>query len=438
MTAVPDTGYHFVNWSPNNSTANPRTDTDVTGNISVIANFAINTYTLTYTAGADGNITGNKTQTVNYGGNGTAVTAVPDTGYHFVNWSDSSTVNPRTDSNVTGNISMTANFDIDTFTITASAGANGSISPSGNVTVNYGSDQAFSITPNTGYHIADVLVGNSSVGAVSSYTFGNVTANHAIAASFAINTYTLTYKAGANGSITGTSPQTVNYGSSGTAVTAVANSGYHFVNWSDSSTANPRTDTNVTGNISVTASFAANPIYGGGGVVIVLTPTPTATPTPTPTPMPTVTPTPTPTPKPAPTPTPTPKPTPVPAQFTVSNLSIAPSNVSSGENVTISADVLNTGGVQGSYAATLKINNSTEAVKNVTLAGGGKATVSFNVAKDIAGTYKVNIGDQAGEFTVSSSPAGLSWSVIGGIITGVVIIGVAATYLFTRRRGLAK
>ena len=68
-------------------------------------------------------------------------------------------------------------------------------------------------------------------------------------ANFAINTYTLTYTAGTNGTISGTSPQTVNSGGSGTAVTAVPNSGYHFVDWSDASTANPRTDTNVTADI---------------------------------------------------------------------------------------------------------------------------------------------------------------------------------------------
>ena len=70
-----------------------------------------------------------------------------------------------------------------------------------------------------------------------------------------------TYTAGSNGSLTGSSTQVVTSGSSGSAVTAVANAGYHFVNWSDSSTANPRTDTNVTNNISVTASFTAD---GGG------------------------------------------------------------------------------------------------------------------------------------------------------------------------------
>ena len=48
-------------------------------------------------------------------------------------------------------------------------------------------------------------------------------------ASFAINTYTLTYTAGANGTITGTAPQTVDYGTSGTEVTAVPDPGYHFV-----------------------------------------------------------------------------------------------------------------------------------------------------------------------------------------------------------------
>lgn len=70
-------------------------------------------------------------------------------------------------------------------------------------------------------------------------------------------TVTLTYSAGANGSLTGSTTQVVVLGGSGTAVTAVADSGYHFVDWSDASTANPRTDTNVSGNVTVTANFAS-------------------------------------------------------------------------------------------------------------------------------------------------------------------------------------
>jgi hypothetical protein len=71
-----------------------------------------------------------------------------------------------------------------THTITAGAGANGSISPSGAVTVPEGNNQGFSITPNSGYQVANVLVDGASVGAVTSYTFTNVLADHTIAASF--------------------------------------------------------------------------------------------------------------------------------------------------------------------------------------------------------------------------------------------------------------
>ena len=67
-------------------------------------------------------------------------------------------------------------------TIKASADAHGSISPSGTVSVTYGSDQSFAIVPDADYRIKDVLVDGSSVGAVNAFTFSNVTKNHTIAA----------------------------------------------------------------------------------------------------------------------------------------------------------------------------------------------------------------------------------------------------------------
>ena len=69
--------------------------------------------------------------------------------------------------------------------ITAKAGANGTITPSGNVTVKAGADQAFAIQPNSGYTVSKVLVDGTDVGAVTLYTFKNVTANHTIEAVFA-------------------------------------------------------------------------------------------------------------------------------------------------------------------------------------------------------------------------------------------------------------
>ena len=70
------------------------------------------------------------------------------------------------------------------FTITATADEHGSISPSGTVTVKRDGSQPFTITPNSGYQIADVKVDGTSVGVVNSYTFENVTANHTIEATF--------------------------------------------------------------------------------------------------------------------------------------------------------------------------------------------------------------------------------------------------------------
>ena len=69
-------------------------------------------------------------------------------------------------------------------TIKATAGANGSISPFGWTSIREGWDQTFTITPDKGYAVAKVLVDGKSVGAVTSYTFKNVTKDHTIEAVF--------------------------------------------------------------------------------------------------------------------------------------------------------------------------------------------------------------------------------------------------------------
>jgi len=117
ITATPAGGYVFDSWSGDaTGSANPVSVT-ISGDMTVHATFTtVPTYTLTYTAGAGGSITGTSPQTVDSGADGSAVTAVPDTGYHFVDWSDSSTDNPRTDTNVTADINVTANFAVNTAT----------------------------------------------------------------------------------------------------------------------------------------------------------------------------------------------------------------------------------------------------------------------------------------------------------------------------------
>ncbi|MGJ8652531.1 MAG: carbohydrate-binding protein [Opitutaceae bacterium] len=259
VTAVADANYSFVNWS-DGSTANPRTDTNVTGDVTVTANFAINSYTLTYTAGANGSISGSSPQSVNHGSNGSAVTAVPDTGYSFVNWSDGSTANPRTDTNVTSGVNVTANFTINSYSLTYTAGSNGSITGTSPQTVDHGSNgTAVSAVADTGYS----FVNWSDSSTDNPRTDLNVTGDVTVTAIFAINTYTLTYSADANGSITGSSSQTVDHGTNGSAVTAVPNVEYYFVDWNDGSTENPRTDLNVTGDVTVTANFSTPVAYNG-------------------------------------------------------------------------------------------------------------------------------------------------------------------------------
>jgi hypothetical protein len=73
------------------------------------------------------------------------------------------------------------------YTIAASNGNGGTISPSGSKTITSGGSCTYTITPKTGFDIADVLVDGVSVGKVSTYTFSNIQANHTIMASFKAN-----------------------------------------------------------------------------------------------------------------------------------------------------------------------------------------------------------------------------------------------------------
>ncbi|MDD5558393.1 hypothetical protein [Candidatus Methylomirabilis sp.] len=174
-----------------NPTVNTVTARPALAEVEVYGAVSSATYTITASAGPNGSIAPSGAVTVNSGGS-QVFSIAPSVGYHIANvLIDGVAVGALpsyTFSGVTANHTIDASFAIDTYTITASAGLNGSIAPSGAVTVNSGDSQTFTITPNAGFHVADVLVDGSSVGAVASYLFSNVTANHTISASFAIDT----------------------------------------------------------------------------------------------------------------------------------------------------------------------------------------------------------------------------------------------------------
>jgi hypothetical protein len=115
------------------------------------------------------------------------------------------------------------------YPIIALASPNGTISPSGVVLVASGSSKKFSIKPDKGCHIVDVLVDKSSMGKITSYTFTNVTGKHTIHALFASGLM-INAGAGAGGSISPSGLVPVTYGQKTMTFTFTPNQGYHVSN----------------------------------------------------------------------------------------------------------------------------------------------------------------------------------------------------------------
>lgn len=106
--------------------------------------------------------------------------------------------------------------------------------------------------------------------------------------------------------------------------------------------------------------------------------------------------------------------TPAPARFVLGELTITPTNAKTGELITISIPISNTGGTEGTYPLVLKLNGAVDATKNVTLNAGETKTVTFTVTKDIAGAYIVDINGKLSQVNVTAPgqvkpPPGIDW-----------------------------
>ncbi len=180
------TGHTFKGWYDNESlTGSPVTaigDTE-TGNKEYWAKWEINQYTVTV---KPENGKADITITQDYGTPITAPALTRD-GYQFNGWDKAFPTTMPAE-----NLTITAHWrynggggsSYSYYTIKATAGTGGSISPSGNVSVREGRDQTFTITPDKGYAVANVKIDGRSIGAVKSYTFENVKRAHTIEVSF--------------------------------------------------------------------------------------------------------------------------------------------------------------------------------------------------------------------------------------------------------------
>ena len=290
VTAVPNEGWYFVSWTDGVDTPT-RTDTpSYHGNstVSFKATFAPY-HTVKYIVyGEGGTIQGDTTQLVKPEETPTAVTAVPDEGYKLKGWYEDSV----SDGNLLiaagetfsggpiwyygdGTTTYYVAFEPIEYICTYYAATGGTVNGSVNrcdsiatVLTGYATAEILAV-PENGYVFtgwSDGRTDNPRVDIIDPDNPQPVT----VTARFARG-YTLTYTAGAGGTIEGTTEQRVLAGDSGTAVTAVPNEGYAFVRWSDGVTTATRMDTDVAGNISVTAEFEIDPDYtpfaGGDGSV---------------------------------------------------------------------------------------------------------------------------------------------------------------------------
>jgi hypothetical protein len=145
------------------------------------------TQTIMASSGSNGTISPTGSISVATGAN-QRFTISPNTGYHVdsvaVNGIRVDSTTSYTFSNVTANYTIRAVFAINQYTIDASAGSGGTISPGGMVVVNYGSAQTFTINPDSGYELGPLHVDGALVAPTPVYQFTNVLSSHTIQAAF--------------------------------------------------------------------------------------------------------------------------------------------------------------------------------------------------------------------------------------------------------------
>jgi len=281
ITATPNTGFTFTNWTNGGVVVSTSASYQFTmaGNKAFVANFAAVipgnfAVTLSSNPAAGGKTAGSGSYKA---GSVVAVTAVPNAGYSFVNWTDNGNIasaSPNYQFILTGNRTLVANFKVvqaSQFVVTALSKPATGGTTTGSGSYNAGASVTVAATANAGYTFINWTEGANIVSTSASYTFA-LSSNRTLVANYAINTFTLNVTA-VNGTVLKAPNQaTYDYGSS-VKLTATPNTGFTFKSWSGdaSGSVNPLTIV-MKANKNITANFTPvilpplfSSIFGGFG-----------------------------------------------------------------------------------------------------------------------------------------------------------------------------
>ncbi|MDP3581312.1 MAG: Ig-like domain-containing protein, partial [Ignavibacteria bacterium] len=255
VIATPNSGYSFTNWTEGGTIVSTNTNYTftVSGNRTLVANFTLNTYTVSLSSNPSAGGSTNGAGTFNWG-TSVSVTATPNVGYIFTNWTESGTAvsnNANYTFTLSGNRTLVANFALNPYTVTLSSNPALGGTTSGGGIHNAGTTVNVIATTAIGYSFVNWTESGNPVSANANYSFV-ISSNRTLVANFANIQYMVTLSS--NPALGGTTNGGGNYNSgSNVTVTATPAVGYVFNNWTDSG--NP-----VSANASYTFVILANRI----------------------------------------------------------------------------------------------------------------------------------------------------------------------------------
>ena len=261
--ATAATGYTFTNWTEDGTQVSTQADYTFTvnANRNLVANFSLNSYSITATADPSDGGSVNGAGTYNHGASCT-LTATANEGYTFVNWTKDGTqvsTEPTYSFTVTESAAYVAHFTLNSYTVSVTVNPTNGGTVTGGGTYTYGQSCSVHATAATGYTFINWTENGTQVSSQADYTF-TVEGDRDLVAHFSSQSYIITATADPTegGVVTGSGGY--DYGGACT-LTATANTGYAFVNWTKDGaqvSTNPTYSFTVTESATYVAHFTIN------------------------------------------------------------------------------------------------------------------------------------------------------------------------------------